>query len=126
MLKDEERLVSAFRQALSAAGRGKRVRLAVLDLILSFPPVIMPVKRLCELFRCVRMWGHTVCAGGGKVNRYGAVQVCLWGCTESVLVVGKGLIGRDSAYRTAEGSVQESIEGEGGKARKEVQMDSQL
>lgn len=45
--------MSAFQQALSAAGRGKRLRLAVLDLILSFPPVIMPVKRLSELFRYV-------------------------------------------------------------------------
>lgn len=42
--------MAAFESALSASG--KRLRLAVLDLICSFPPVVLPVKRLCKLFRC--------------------------------------------------------------------------
>lgn len=54
MLQDEERLVAAFEAAMAASG--KRLRLAVLDLILSFPPVIMPLQRLCKLFRCCLAW----------------------------------------------------------------------
>lgn len=57
-LQDEEQLVAAFEAGIAASG--KRLRLAVLDLILSFPPVIMPVQRLCKLFRCVVVGATTV------------------------------------------------------------------
>lgn len=49
-LQDEEQLIAAFEAGIAASG--KRLRLAVLDLIVSFPPVIMPVQRLSKLFRC--------------------------------------------------------------------------
>lgn len=50
--------MAAFEAAI-AASHG-RLRLAVLDLILSFPPVILPVQRLCKLFRYV--------GGGGTAS----------------------------------------------------------
>lgn len=53
VLQDEDKLVAAFEAGLSAGG--KRLRLAVLDLILSFPPVILPVQRLCKIFK----YAHT-------------------------------------------------------------------
>lgn len=49
-MQDEQQLIAAFEAGIAASG--KRLRLAVLDLIVSFPPVIMPVQRLCKLFRC--------------------------------------------------------------------------
>jgi hypothetical protein len=48
-VQDDEKLVAAFEAAMAAGG--KRLRLAVLDLIPSFPPVILPVQRLCKMFR---------------------------------------------------------------------------
>lgn len=50
-VQDDKKLVAAFEAALAAGG--KRLRVAVLDLILSFPPVILPVQRLCKMFRSV-------------------------------------------------------------------------
>lgn len=65
-VQDEDRLVAAFEAALVAGG--KRVRLAVLDLILSFPPVILPVQRLCKLFRCA-LPDCRPCVAGHVVSR---------------------------------------------------------
>jgi hypothetical protein len=48
-VQDDDKLVAAFEAAMAAGG--KQLRLAVLDLILSFPPVILPVQRLCRMFR---------------------------------------------------------------------------
>jgi hypothetical protein len=53
-------ILSAFASALaehhdgsSRGGRRRRVRLAVLDHVISFPPVVMPVAKLCAMLGCV-------------------------------------------------------------------------
>eukprot|EP00879_Flechtneria_rotunda_P015802 GHRR01016525.1.p1 GENE.GHRR01016525.1~~GHRR01016525.1.p1 ORF type:complete len:365 (+),score=109.88 GHRR01016525.1:1455-2549(+) len=48
-LQDEDQLVSCYAAAIKAAGR--RLQLVVLDHVTSFPPAIMPVKRICDLCR---------------------------------------------------------------------------
>ena len=47
--QDHDKLLASFRQAIRSAG--KRLKLVVLDHIISFPPVVLPVKELCELCR---------------------------------------------------------------------------
>jgi len=58
---DEDVVVSAFRDAISSHKRSGRIRLAVLDHCVSFPPVVMPVQRLCRLLGWVGLgvsiWG---------------------------------------------------------------------
>lgn len=51
MLADEGALVAAF-QAAARSARG-RLKLAVLDHVASFPPVLLPVARLCAVLRQV-------------------------------------------------------------------------
>lgn len=74
-VQDEDRLVAAFEAALAAGG--KRVRLAVLDLILSFPPVILPVQRLCQLFRCAPCQTAAALCGRPLVSR-GLLRLADW------------------------------------------------
>lgn len=50
-MQDEERLVSCFKAALAAGGR--RLKLVVVDHVVSFPPVIMPVQQICAMCRWV-------------------------------------------------------------------------
>jgi hypothetical protein len=53
LLQDEERILACFRAALQAGGR--RLKLAVVDHVVSFPPVVMPVQEICSMCRCMRV-----------------------------------------------------------------------
>lgn len=48
-LMDEERILGCFRAALAAGGR--RLKLAVVDHVVSFPPVVLPVAQICSMCR---------------------------------------------------------------------------
>ncbi|KAF6258814.1 pyridoxal phosphate-dependent transferase [Scenedesmus sp. NREL 46B-D3] len=48
-LLDEARILACFRAALRAGGR--RLKLAVIDHVVSFPPVVMPVQQICSMCR---------------------------------------------------------------------------
>ncbi|GBF87620.1 class V aminotransferase [Raphidocelis subcapitata] len=51
-LHDASAVEAAFASALALArASGRRVALAVVDHVLSFPPVVMPLERLCALLR---------------------------------------------------------------------------
>lgn len=49
---DPDALLAAFKSAITAGGR--RLRLVVLDHVVSFPPVLLPVQQICELCRCAQ------------------------------------------------------------------------
>jgi hypothetical protein len=49
-VQDEQRILTCWKAALQAGGR--RLKLAVLDHVVSFPPVVMPVQQICSLCRC--------------------------------------------------------------------------
>jgi hypothetical protein len=60
-LLDEDAIVAAYAAAAAAARKaGGKVRLAMIDHCVSFPPVVMPVARICDALR----WA-AVAAGPG-------------------------------------------------------------
>ncbi len=63
-LLDEGRIVAAFAAAVEAAG--DKLKLAVLDHVISFPPVVLPVKRLTRMCRCV-MLSHVLVASDERL-----------------------------------------------------------
>lgn len=48
-LLDTQQLLGSYKQAIRRGGR--RIKLAVIDHVISFPPVVLPVKELCDMFR---------------------------------------------------------------------------
>jgi hypothetical protein len=87
--------VAAFEAAI-AASHG-RLRLAVLDLILSFPPVILPVQRLCKLFRYV---------GGGGDCFFEMLRKCRKQATQGLCSAAAGVVTAESRQRSGGGVIQ--------------------
>eukprot|EP01024_Parvocaulis_polyphysoides_P069819 TRINITY_DN8577_c0_g3_i2.p1 TRINITY_DN8577_c0_g3~~TRINITY_DN8577_c0_g3_i2.p1 ORF type:complete len:289 (-),score=46.62 TRINITY_DN8577_c0_g3_i2:252-1118(-) len=48
-LQDQNKIIQVFTEAIEA--HKTRIRFALIDHIFSFPPIVMPVKKLCALFK---------------------------------------------------------------------------
>lgn len=74
-LSDEAGIVEAFASAARVAtAAGGRAALAVVDHCVSFPPVVMPVKGICDALRCggaARVMGGGAAARAGRARRAG-------------------------------------------------------
>ncbi len=57
--RDEAAILRAFEETIRAAGR--RIRLAVIDHVSSFPPVLFPVQQICALCRQHGIKGRGPC-----------------------------------------------------------------
>ena len=77
----DDEVVRRFDAAL-AAGRG-RVRLAIIDHVVSAPPVHLPVARLCALCALCASWGVATLVDGAHAGGGGGggVEECVWGVT---------------------------------------------
>lgn len=74
-LADAGAVAAAYEEALKIAGGGGKIKLAVIDHCISFPPVIMPVAQLCSLFRSGRARAREGgCGGATGRTRSAAAQ----------------------------------------------------
>ncbi|GIL58989.1 hypothetical protein Vafri_13974 [Volvox africanus] len=72
-----ELTVDAVKAALDAVGGGRRVRLAVLDHVISFPPVVLPVSELVTV--CKQVGARVLVDGAHAVGNVPRLQIPTFG-----------------------------------------------